>query len=552
MGQVYTMGGLTLPDIERTNCLILWGSNPFATTIANFGRRLLDAKQRGAKLVVIDPRFTAAAAKADLFVQPRPGTDGALALGMLNVVLEERLYDEEFVTKWTYGFNSLKDFIRQYQLKRVEDITGVPAKTIIDLSKMYITGKPACIGVGNGIDQHTNSVQASRAIAILIALSGNLDQPGGNVFPVRPPLADITLADKLPLEVTSVDSHPLYYRLWRVPGSDMVDALLSGQPYPLKAMVVMAGDPAISLSNTTRVREAIQQLDFLVVHDLFMTSTAELADIVLPAASWLESSMVSTYTFSTLASPPLDVQLVALHNKVVDAPGECHSDLEFIFELARRLGYGHYFPWKTVEDAFEEQLKPTGISIRDLKEHPAGIKKTIESQNLYRKYVKHGFDTPTKKVELYSKVFDQYGYDPLPTYDEPGESIINQTEMANEYPFRCCAAIKPILYTQNQYRTVPCLREMMPEAWLEIHPQKAEELGVSDGELVVVESPRGSISIRAKFVEVIDTDTIFIPHGWGEPYAHGQADNDITPDSPRCPVSGSTSNRSFRCKVRKP
>lgn len=549
MGQIYTMGGVPMPDVENTKCIVLWGFNPFATVLTNFGRRLLDAKQRGAKVVVVDPRFTAAAAKADLFVRVRPGTDGALALGMLNVILNEELYDAEFVAKWTHGFDRLREFAQQYTPQRVQEITWVPAATIREAARLFATNKPACIGVGNGIDQHTTSVQASRAIAILMAVSGNLDQPGGNVFLMHQNLADLTLAGKLPPEVKAMDKHPLYYRIWFVPGSDMLDTLLTGEPYPLKGMIVMDGDPATSLSERSRAKEALKKLDFLVVHDLFLTAAAELADIVLPAASWFESSQFSTYPFN--AAPPVDTQVIALRNKVVEPPGECHSDFEFIFELARRMGYGEYFPWRTAEDAFDEELKPIGITVKDLKEHPEGILKTIEPEQLYRKYEKQGFRTPTKKVELYATTFEEFSYDPLPTFIEPGESPRSRPDLAKDYPLIGSAAIKPVLYTHNQFRTVPWLRDIMPEPWVEIHPRKAEELDIRDGEMVAVESPRGSIRVRAKFAEDIDPNTVFLPHGWGQPYAHGAADNDITPDSPRCPLSGSTANRSFLCRVRK-
>jgi anaerobic selenocysteine-containing dehydrogenase len=314
-------------------------------------------------------------------------------------------------------------------------------------------------------------------------------------------------------------------------------------------MIVMDGDPARSLSNTIRVEEALKKLDFLAVHELFMTGAAELADIVLPASSCFESIQINTYPFN--AAPPINTQLVGLRNKVVEPPNECHSDFEFLFELARKLGYGDYFPWKTTEEVLDDQLKPTSITVKDLKEHPEGIVKIFTPQELYRKYERQEFATPTKKVELYSTILEKAGHDPLPTFEEPGESPVSRPDMAEEYPIICNDSIKPGLFVHNQYRTLPWLKRIMPEPWVEIHPQKAEELGIKDKEMVVVESPRGNIRVRARFTEGIDPGTVFIPHGWGQPYAHGQPDNYLTPDLPRCPVSGSTSNRAFLCRVRK-
>ena len=496
MGMIYTTGGVPLPDVDHTNCILLWGFNPFTSAVVNFGRRLLDAKQRGAKVVVIDPRFTAAASKADFFIQPRPGTDGALALGMMNVILSRELCDNEFIAKWTYGFSQLKELIQNYTPRLTEEITGVPAATVEEIATLYATTKPSCIGVGNGIDQHSNSVQASRAIACLMAITGNIENPGGNIFLPRFTLADMTLADKLPPNTQAIDKHPLYARLWGVPGPDMLDTLISDEPYPIKGLIAMAGDPATSLSDTGRARQALKKLDFLVVHDLFMTAAAELADIVLPAASCFEYSQVIVYPF--LTPPSANSKSIALRNKVVDAPGECHSDFEFILELAKKLGLGEYFPWNNVEEAFEEELKPTGFTLRDLKENPAGISVPLEHHEVYMKHIENGFPTPTKKVELYSTTFEEHGYDPLPNYEEPGERPISGNDMAEKYPLLCSAAIKPVLYTHNQFRTVEWLREIMPDPWVEIHPQRAKDLGIGDGELVVVESPRGSIKVKAK------------------------------------------------------
>jgi anaerobic selenocysteine-containing dehydrogenase len=236
---------------------------------------------------------------------------------------------------------------------------------------------------------------------------------------------------------------------------------------------------------------------------------------------------------------------------VVDPPGECHSDFEFVFELAKKLGLGEYFPWNTVEEAFEDELKPTGFTLRDLKERPAGISIPLEDQKVYRKHVEQGFATPTKKIELFSTTFEEHGYNPLPDFEEPEESPISRNDIAKDYPLICSAAIKPILYTHNQFRTVAWLREIMPDSWIEIHPRRANDLGIRDGDLVEVESLRGSIKVKAKLSEDISPNTVYLPHGWGEPYAHGPVDNDITPDSLRCPVSASTSNRAFLCNVKK-
>lgn len=549
MGQVYTVGKSLLPDYEESRCIVLWGYNPFHTALPNLGRRILDAKQRGAKLVVIDPVFTELAAKADLFVRPRPGTDGALALGMLNIIIKKGWYDTEFVEKWTYGFDRFAGMVKEYPPTKVAEITWVPEDTIREAAEVYVSNRPALIEMGNGIEQHTNSVQTSRAITCLVAICGNVDRPGGNVQAPPSPLAYMARPELLPKDVKSVDKHPLYARIWHVPGPDMTDAIVTGDPYPIRAMIVQAGDPVLSLSDSGRMRKALRKLDFLVVHDLFMTATAELADIALPAASFLEENLACVYRFGL--SPASNAQMFALRRKVVEPPGECHSDMQFIFELARKMGLGQYFPWRTVEEAMDEEMKPVGITLKDLQEHPEGIMKTLSASEFYGRYRRDGFDTGTKKAELYSELFKQYGYDPLPRYVEPGESPISRPDLAREYPLICGAGIKPISFTHNQFRTVSVLKDIFPEPWLEIHRQTAKELAIEDGDQVAVESPRGQIRVKAKLTEGVDPRAVFLPHGWGQPYAYGGADNILTPDSPRCPLSASTSNRAFLCRVSK-
>lgn len=547
MAWTYTVGRVMVPDFENAKLMILWGYNPFYSAVANLGRRVVDARKRGAKMIVIDPRFTGPAAKADIYVQPRPGTDGALALAMLNVVIEKGLYDRDFVAKWTHGFDQLAEMVKEWTPEKASEITWVPAGLIREIAELYGSTRPATIEAGNGVDQVSNSVQTARAITCLIAISGNLDRPGGNVLPPASTIADMTLKNLLPQDVKSIDKHPLYSRIWHIASPDLTDSILTGEPYPIRAMLVQAGDPALTLSESERVRKALRKLDFLAVHDLFMTSTAELADIVFPAASFLEEDSLSTYSFGL--TPATNTRLFGLRRKVLDPPGECHSDLQFIFQLARKMGLGDYFPWETAADAIEEEIRPTGRTMKDLMAHPEGILQVIPPQDLYEKFEKEGFATGTKKVELYSPLFEEYGYDPLPRYVEPAETPFSQPDLAKEYPLIGSAAIKPGIFTHTQFRNLPWLKDILPEPWVEMHPRMAESLGIKDGEDVYVESPRGKIKVKAMLTEGVHPRAVFLPHGWGEPYAHGAVDNMITPDAPNCPVSSSNSNRAFLCRV---
>lgn len=558
IGHFFTYGWLPIPDWENTRCMVLWGYNPAETSLPNHMRRIIKAKERGAKLIVIDPRFSKTASKADIWVQPRPGTDGALALGMINVIIKENLYDKEFVEQWTTGFEELAKMIEDYPPEKVAEITWVPAETIRGVARMYATRKPAAMHEVNGLDQHTNVVQTARALAILRSITGNIDVPGSMVNQaenflyrktINLSLRDMSHEGVMRELSRSVSTHPLYFMIFYCVTPELITAIETGKPYPIRAMIVQGGDPLTSLANHNRTKEALKKLDFLAVHDIFMTHSAQIADIVLPAATFLERTLLVKYYFES--APKVDEAFYGLQNKVVEPPGECKSDMDFLSELGRRMGYEEQFPWKSVEECIDHELSPIGITVEDLRRNPEGISKKFTPQELYRKYEKFCALLPTGKIELYSKIFEQMGYDPLPTYKEPMESPISRPDLAKDYPLICGASYKPGLYIHASYRTLPWLKERMPDPWVEIDPEKAKELGISEGDMVIVESPRGSIEVRAKLHEGIDPRVVELTHGWGQAYAHGALDNLITPDVDTCPISGATGNRSFLCRVRK-
>ncbi len=542
-----TYGGMPACDYRNTELMMLWGYNPVYSSILHYGRQIIDAKERGVMLIVVDPIFTAIASKADIFVQPRPGSDGALGLAMLNVIINERLYDEEFVESWTHGFDDLRGLVMEYPPERAEEITWVPASLIEEVARAYATRKPAVLEEGNGLDQHTNVVQTTRVLAILRALTGNLGVPGGHVFRPGSGLADISLEETKPRGVESITQNPLLYeKVGIITTPHVVDALMTGKPYPIKAMIVQGSGAGVIASNSDKALEAFRRLELLVVDDLFMTATAEIADIVLPSASFLEQQCLIQCPG---AGPPptFDTSFVGLMKKVVEPPGECLGDLDFLFELAKRLGYGKYFT--SPEDLFDEELEPIGLTVRGLREQPGGVIREIAPDELYMTHEKEGFATLTGKVELHSKTLEEAGYDPLPRYEEPADSPLSRPDVAEAYPLICGASLHLGLFTHNQYRTLPWLKELIPEAFVEIHPQEAGRLGIADGNDVLVESHRGRIRVVARVTEEVDPRVAIVAWGWGQPYASGDRVNLLTDDRERCPVSGSTGNRSFQCRV---
>jgi formate dehydrogenase (coenzyme F420) alpha subunit len=549
LGHIHTYGGHPIPDYDKCKFMILWGYNPAYTSVVNHARRILDVKRKGAKIVVIDPRFTNIASKADIYIRIRPGTDGALALGMLHVIIQEDLYDKGFVNQWTVGFEELKEFTKAYPPQKVEDITWVPAEKIAEVARLYARNKPAILEDANGIDQHTNVVQTVRAMAILQAITGNLDNPGGHLFVPPLPLKNMTLNEKLPSEVQSLSTHPLYYNLLRISTVEMLDAIETGKPYPVKGLIIQGSGLSVISSNSDRVTETLKKVDFTVVHDLYLTTDAQIADLALPAKTFFECPLPIFYPFGY--APSADVGMMGIVNKIVDSPGECKSDAEFIFEMGRRLGLKEYFPWETVEEAFDEELSPSGFTVKDLQKNPQGIIIPFSPHTLYKKYERVGFNTPSRKVEIYSETFNKLGYNPLPVFKEPAESPISTPEVAEKFPLIGGTGLKLGIFTHSQYRRVEWLNEIVPESYVEIHPQTAAELHIKDGERVKIESKRGSIEVPAKITEATDPRVVFITYGWGQPYAHGACVNVLTDMMKRCPISGANGNRSFLCRVRK-
>jgi anaerobic selenocysteine-containing dehydrogenase len=571
------LGAVVAPDAAQTNCILLWGGNPQATNKPQ-ELAIREATKRGAKLVVIDPRVTSYAKEADIYAQLRPGTDGALALAMLHVIIKEGLYDREFVEQWTIGFDKLAKHIEQYPPEKVEPVTWVPAKTITEIARMYATTKPACISPRNALDQHTNASVAIRAIDILMAITGNLDVRGGNIIliPISMGLEDLKLYDKLPPEAAKKKlgaDKSLYSKIsttWPSAHTPSVwDAVVHGTPYPVKAMFIMAANPALTCANSTVVVEALRTLEFLVVVDQFMTPTAELADIVLPACTFLEQSRFVTY--DTHADHSWNVHSrIALSPKVVEPVGESWSDWKIICELGRAMGYGEYFPWKTEEEAIDEVIKPLGLTCNELRKHPEGIimpvppflytkfkgvfgtgmRKVLKMAafrdypDMYRKYESKGFMTPSKKVELYSERLEKLGYDPLPVYREPAESPVSRPDLAKEFPLILIAGSKLEAYTHSMMRNIPGLREQAPENLLEINPETASKLGIKEGTIAQVESPRGSIRFMAKITDGIDPRVVHLYHGFKE------SNCNVLTDHEACdPITGSVGMKSLLCKV---
>lgn len=536
-----TFGAFLLEEPEKAGCVILWGHDPDNSKMPP-ASKLYQALERGLELIVINPKRTPLA-KRGIHIPIRPGTDCALALGMLNVIISEDLYDKEFVKKCTIGFDKLAEHVKQYPPQKVEKITGVPAKDIKKIARIFARAESASIVQGIcSLDQQINGLQTNRALAILQAVTGNVDVPGGWVNVPFPRLGSLHI--KVDEDPIGAAEHPLFYRLWgrQSPyGQTMylADAILTEKPYPIKALIVTGGNPALTLPDSDKTQKALEKLDFLVVMDLFMTETARMADIVLPACSFLERSGVG-YVYAVTSGLPY----ILLRKRVIEPLGECWPDWRFWCELGRRMGYADLFPWQTDEEVIEHWLKPTGLTIKQLAEqNPVGV---FFAEKRYNMAQKGEFKTPSGKIELYSPTLAEHGYDPLPVYVEPSQSPVSSPELARQYPLILTTGARILEYTHTQMRNVPRLRQQAPEPIAEVHPDTARKYGIADGDTIAVETRKGRIEIKVRVTEDLLPGVVSIPHGWAEANA-----NLLTEFEPRDPVTGYTQLKVLLCRIRK-
>lgn len=538
MANAFTYGVFPDPDYENSNCIVLWAYNP-QESCPPLMNDINKACRRGGKLIVIDPRKTSLASKADAHLQLRPGTDGALALGMLHVIIKEGLYDKAFVDKWTSGFARLVEHIEDYLPERVEKITLVPASRIEEAARLYAKSSPACIAQGNALELHTNGFQAARAVSILQAVTGNLDITGGAIFAPPAKLTSLTLKnhDESQKQAIGQKEFPLFYKYTHQAQANIyTEAILEGKPYPLKGMIIAGSNPVLTWPKAGRVKRALASLDFLVVVDHFMTETAKLADIVLPV-----STLLGGYEFWH-RSGELGESRFGLVPMVATDQGQM-TNWKFWIELAVRMGYGDYFPWETEEAALNDRVKPLGCTFEELRQKPDGI---IYSERTEKKYERTGFKTASGKVEFYSDELKSHGYDPLPIYQEPDESPVSVPGLFSEYPFILTSGARTLGYFHSRYRNLPSLRKIAPEPLVEIHEDKARALGIADGDTVIVESTRGRIELKAKLSAEIHPDVIFIPHGWDEANVNLLTDNESLD-----PITGFPPYRSLLVRISK-
>jgi anaerobic selenocysteine-containing dehydrogenase len=640
LASIYTYGtsvpGAYLPDLEHAGCILYWGYNPAVARLVH-ATGTVAALKRGARLIVVDPRRAGLAHRADHWLRVRPGTDGALALALTDVLIRRGWYDRDFVSRWTNGpllvrsdngrflrerdltpsgdankyvawadadrapvvydpklgsyesasplalfgevevatangpvtcrpaFQLTADLCRRHDPRTVEAICGVEASEIERAARTLWESRPVAYYAWSGVEQHSDATQIVRAIGQLYALTGSLDERGGNVlFPSVATNAvggDELLPAAQRAKALGLPERPLGPSRWEFVTSDeLYSAALESRPYPVRGLVGFGANLLIAHADGGRGREALASLDFYVHADLFMNPTAELADIVLPVATPFETEALRVgFEVSEEAQ-----SLVQLRAPLVAPRGEARSDIQIVFELATRLGLGHHFWHGDIEAAYGHQLRPSGVSIEQLRAAPGGVRVALETR--HRKFaevtgaVARGFNTPSRRIELYSEALLNHGYPPLPEFREPLMSPRSRPDLALRYPLVLTCA-KATWFCESQHRALPSLRRRARDPEVELHPDTARARGIEAGHWVRIETPAGSVRARARLNGELDPAVVCGQHGWWQgceeigapgydPFGPAGANlNLIVRHQPGDPISGSVPHRAYLCNV---
>lgn len=551
-GPQFAAGALThgfsaaFPDVTPgvTNLVVLWGQQPSASS-PMYWSRIRQTTEAGAELMVVDPRPTREARAASLWLQPRPASDAALALSVLNVIIEEGLWDEAFVSQWTYGFPELRDRVAAFPPEVTEPATGVPATHVRRFARLYAGTPNAALSIGTPNGHGRNALNLERSLAIMIALTGKLDREGCNVLlgPTPDIGSEVTYdayaelppeqrkkrlgADRFRLhgegvEILAEAASRAWYRtpypitrrsLGLAHPLAIMGAIETGEPYQVRGLLIQHHNAVGAYPDSARVLHALgsSRLELLVVHDLQLTPTATLADYVLPAASWMEKPFLLSQGWGTP---------IVAGERVVEPQYSRASDYDFCRDLGRRLGQ----TWPdTVEEVYDEWLAGAGHTFESLLEG----ERLLAGSTARRRFATidpetghpFGFGTPTGRVELVSTVLERLGYDGLP------DSADTSTPTENDhFPLRLMTGATRITATHQDHRHLTALRSLHPDPIVEIDPRLATQLALEDGDWARIITPAGEIRQRVSLVPNLGIDRVNAERWW-YPERDGAAPN---------------------------
>ncbi len=512
------------PEFDQAKTILLFGTNP-PMCHPPFMREFADARQKGAKLVVIDPRLNPIACYADIFAQPLPGTDGALIWGLINYLIETRNYDVDLVERFSVGFEKIAAYAKRFTPEFVERTSGIFSHVVRDIARLIVKNRPRIsIFPGAGLEHHENGVNCVRALAILSCLCGNLGQACGLFRPEPLGQRSLCLYDELALPADDrpigAERFPVLYEVRRECHSmTAMDYMLGDGAYPFKGLLIAAANPAVTHPNTRKVENALASLDLLVVSDFFLTPTARLAHYVIPAATFLEREEIHL-------NPKR--QLVNITTRVIEVDG-VRNEYFLWRDLAHRLGFGpQYFPWPDERAVNQWLLEPTGLTVEELQRHPEGY---IYKPPAFGKHHYLDFPTPSGKLEFASAYLKNLGLPEIPVYTPPYHLQLGK----DEFPFVLTTGARKSLFYHSRHQNIPRFRNVHPEAEMEIHPDDAAELGIANGDKVRVVSEVGELVIRVaiKHPGELRRGVVEIYHGWEQWRV-----NLLTYDDINDPISG--------------
>jgi anaerobic selenocysteine-containing dehydrogenase len=538
------------PDFERSDRIVVWGSNPATDSPPDNLKKLLESRARGAKVTVIDPLRTYTAEKSDEWIGIRPGTDGALALGMIHVMMKKGLYDTAFADDWTHGLPELKEYVKGFSPKVVERITWVKAEKVVKLAESVAKPRTSLL-LHTGLEYADSGVQNIRALLVLWALSGNLDRPGGLVFRMRQPypLQRNRIEPPEGKPPIGSDRHPLFCDLNRSGHFlEMPRAILKGDPYPIRGLVVLGGSIITAFPNPDQWKRSFKELDCLVVIDRFLTNEALYADVVLPATTMFEITSYKGYPGH-----------LSYRDRVVPPVGEAKNDTLILVELAKALGYGDCYP-QSEEAVLEFAFKKSPVTVEQLKSKPEGVS-IVSPPMVYEKYKtghlrkdgKPGFEAPSGKFEISSNLLRKYGYEPLPVYKEPSEGPIGSPELAEKFPLVLTTGTRIQSAFRSQHLNIPGLLRLQDKPNILIHPEDAESRKIQDGDRVWLKTKRGKVPFYAKVTDQIRKGIIEANMGGGgplqaPPWREANV-NELTDPENRDPISGFPVFKALLCEV---
>jgi anaerobic selenocysteine-containing dehydrogenase len=488
----------TFPDLDQAKLIVVWGTNPANGSPPLHMAGIQRARSQGARVVVIDPRRSETARATDArWLGLSPGTDGALALAMIQVIIQENLYDREFADRWTIGFEELKSYVTRFTPEEAERITRVPAEDIRAAAREIAQAQNACFLYDTGLEYTNSGLQNTRAVLMLEALTGNYYVPGATVINI-PPWGFIVnrsrrIAPPEGKQPIGADRYPLYTLYRReAQAMELPKAILEGKPYPIRALLVVGASILTAYPDPDLWRRCYEKLDFLLVADRVPTEETLYADVVLPACTVFE-----------YGGYVVQGRRVAVRQPVIEPLGESRSDWDIAIALANKLGYGHLYPC-SVDEMVEWAFEGTGLDLEELRRHPEGFELPPVPMQ-YRKWEKGllrsdgkpGFDTPSGKYEITSTILQRYGYDPLPVFSAPIEGPLNSPELTQRYPLVFNSGSRNKVFFNSQHHHVPSLVERYPQPVVWIHPEDADPRGIVEGNRVVVATPRGRVTYTA-------------------------------------------------------